>query len=119
MHKKRILYVDDEEINLLLFEANLSNEYDVILAASANDALKIIETDKNLDVVISDMKMPFMNGVAFIEKAKLVLPKAKYYILTGYGMTDEIKEALDKGLILRKFDKPFKINEIVNEIENV
>ncbi len=117
MSKRKILYVDDEQINLLLFEANLKDKFEIILAESAMNALKIIAGNKDIDVVISDMKMPFMNGVAFIEKAKLDLPDAKYYILTGYGMTDEIKEAMDEGLVLKKFDKPFRINEIINEIE--
>ncbi len=114
---KRILYVDDEQINLLLFEANLKNTFEIITAESGNDALKVIIENKNIDVVISDMKMPFMNGVEFIKKAKLELPNAQYYILTGYGMTDEIKNALNTGLILKKFDKPFNISEIINEIE--
>ncbi len=117
MSKRKILYVDDEQINLLLFEANLKDKFEIILAESAMNALKIIAGNKDIDVVISDMKMPFMNGVAFIKKAKFELPGAKYYILTGYGMTDEIKEAIDEGIILRKFDKPFKINEIISEIE--
>jgi DNA-binding NtrC family response regulator len=114
---KKILYVDDEQINLLLFEANLKGKFEIITAESGNDALEVIANNKNIDVVISDMKMPFMNGVEFIKKAKSELPKAGYYILTGYGMTDEIKDALDKGLILKKFDKPFEICEIINEIE--
>ncbi len=114
---KRVLYVDDEQINLLLFEANLKDKFEIITAESGNDALKVIIENKNIDVVISDMKMPFMNGVEFIKKAKLELPNAQYYILTGYGMTDEIKDALDSGLILKKFDKPFNIIEIFNEIE--
>ncbi len=117
MSKRKILYVDDEQINLLLFEANLKDKFEIILAESAMNALKIIADNKDIDVVISDMKMPFMNGVAFIKKAKLELPDAKYYILTGYGMTDEIREAIDKGLVLKKFDKPFRINEITYEIE--
>lgn len=115
--RKRILYVDDEKMNLLLFEANLKDKFEIVTAEGAIEALKIIEEKNNFEVVISDMKMPLMNGVEFIKNAKLKLQNARYYILTGYGMTDEIKNALNNNLILKKLDKPLNISEILTEIE--
>jgi YesN/AraC family two-component response regulator len=58
------------------------------------------------------MKMPGMNGVEFIRKAKQEYPYISYYILTGFDITEEIAEALREGLINKYFRKPFNIREI-------
>lgn len=118
-NKIKIMYVDDEEMNLLLFELNFNRKYEVITAESGISALKLLEEHVNTVLVISDMKMPTMTGVEFIKQAKVKFPKIKFYILTGYDITDEIQEALDTNLILRYFRKPFNFNEIDNEIKLV
>ena len=117
MNKRKLLYVDDEHLNLMLFEANLKSIFDVIIAENGVQGLELINKNTDINIVISDMRMPEMNGIEFIKKAKDYLPNANYYILTGYGMTSEIKEALDNQLILKKFNKPFDINEVINELQ--
>ncbi|MDA3867257.1 MAG: response regulator [Salinivirgaceae bacterium] len=119
MNKPTILYVDDESVNLELFEANLEDKYTVLTADNAITGLDIISKHNNLKVVISDMKMPQMNGIEFIKKATLISPKAIFYILTGFDITDEIKRALDTELIQKYFRKPFNMNEISSEISRV
>ncbi len=114
--KPKILYVDDEFLNLQLFEINLRTKYHVLTAESATKGLEILDNNKDIVVVISDMKMPIMNGLEFIAIAKEKYPSISYYILTGYDITDEIQEALNKGLILKYFRKPFDINEIDRSI---
>jgi DNA-binding NtrC family response regulator len=114
--KVKIMYVDDEEINLQLFEMNFNKKYEVITAISGISALNLLEEHLDTIIVISDMKMPIMTGIEFIQKAKLKYPDIKYYILTGYDFTDEIQEALDAKLIMSHFRKPFEINEIDNTI---
>ena len=110
--KTKILYVDDEDMNLQLFEANLYEEYDVLTAIDGLKGLEILEKNPDILVVISDMKMPYMNGVEFIEKAKEKYPYMKFYILTGFEITDEIQGAIDTKLILDYFKKPFDMNMI-------
>jgi response regulator RpfG family c-di-GMP phosphodiesterase len=119
MDKPSVLYVDDETINLELFQLNLENRYHVLLAANGMEGLSILQNEKDVQVVISDMKMPKMNGIEFISKAKVSHPSIKYYILTGYDVTNEIQEALDKGLILKCFRKPFNMNDIDAEIKKI
>ncbi len=120
MKKKRtILYVDDEEINLLLFEINFKEKYNVIGADSPAKGLLILKSNHDISVVISDMRMPNMNGIQFIKKAKKKFPKICYFILTGYDITDEISDALDSKLIVFYFKKPFNMKEIDNSIEKV
>lgn len=117
--KIKIMYVDDEKMNLLLFELNFNRKYEVITAESGESALKLLETHVDTKVVISDMKMPIMTGVEFIQKAKVKYPDMKFYILTGYDITEEIQEALDANLILNYFRKPFDFNKIDGAIREV
>ena len=118
-HKLKIMYVDDEELNLKLFELNFNKRYEVITAECGITALNLLEKHLDTKFVISDMKMPRITGLEFIQKAKIKYPDIKYCILSGYNMTHEIQEALDTKLILKYFRKPFDVNEIDNTIKSV
>lgn len=111
-----VLYVDDEPINLFLFSQIFEKKYKVITAESGYTGLNIIEKNPNIDVVISDMKMPGMNGIEFIQKAKELYSNIHYYILTSYDITPEIDTALRTGLIDKYFQKPFNLQEIESTI---
>lgn len=111
-----ILYVDDEPINLLLFERMFNKKYNVITAESGVEGLELLKEKPEIELVISDMKMPHMNGIEFIAQARRLCPEIQYYILTGYEVTTPIQEALNSGLILKYFRKPFNMHEIDNTI---
>lgn len=111
-----ILYVDDEPINLFLFSQIFKKKYSIITAESGYSGLNIIEKNPNIDVVISDMKMPGMNGIEFIQRAKELYSNIHYYILTSYDITPEIDNALKTGLIDKYFQKPFNLHEIESAI---
>lgn len=111
-NKIEILYVDDESINRQLFDINFSREYNVFIASDGFLGFNVLEKKPNILVVISDMKMPNMTGIEFIIKAKQYYPEKKYFILTGFEITDEIRNAIETGLILNYFRKPFNIKEI-------
>jgi two-component system response regulator (stage 0 sporulation protein F) len=115
--KSTLLYVDDEALNLLLFKMNFEKFYIVITCESGKEALEKIKQDSSIRVVISDMKMPHMNGIEFIQKAREFAPGLFYYILTGFEITDEIQEALDNDLIRKYFQKPFNVKEITQEVD--
>ena len=110
--KRTILYVDDEEINLMLFEINFKEKFNVIIADSGSGGLRILEKLPDITIVISDMKMPGMNGIEFIKKAKKLYPNVVYFILTGFEITNEISSALKNKLINDYFKKPFNMREI-------
>ena len=116
--KAKILYVDDEPINLTFFEINFSAKYKVYTALDGFKGLDLLDKELDIFLIISDMKMPGMNGIEFIKKAKEKYPSKKYYILTGFEITKEIQEALDTKLILKYFRKPFNIKEIGSVIED-
>ncbi|MEP0985837.1 response regulator [Ekhidna sp.] len=111
--KPAILYIDDEEANLLLFRISFEGEREVLLANSPEEGLKkLAEHRERIRAVISDMHMPKMNGVQFIEKAQETVNDIPYYILSGYAYNDEIDEALKENKIEKFFTKPFDQAEI-------
>lgn len=118
-NEPKILYVDDEEINLQLFEINFEIKYNVLTAISGFDAFDLLKVNENIRIVICDMKMPKMNGVEFIKIAKLKYPQIVFCILTGYEITDDIKDLLNTGLILKYFKKPMDIFDIDSTIETI
>jgi two-component system, response regulator, stage 0 sporulation protein F len=116
-NKYTILYIDDEPVNLQLFEINLSEKFNVITAISGSEGLNILEDRPDISVVVSDMKMPRMNGIEFITCAHQKYPDIKYFILTGFDLTSEIIEALNQKLIVKYFCKPLKVKEIISTID--
>lgn len=117
--KIKVIYVDDEEVNLTLFEMNFSDNYTILLGFSGFEGLQLLDDNPETKIIFSDMKMPNMTGIEFIQKAKAKYPDKIFYILTGFEITDEIKKALDDGLIHQYFKKPFNLKEIEKAISVV
>ena len=112
------LYVDDEPINLMLMETLFRKRFNIITARSASEGFEKLELNSDITIVISDMRMSKMNGLSFIKEAKMRFPEIKYYILTGYEVTEEIEDALRNGTINSYFKKPFQMKEIEEVLMN-
>ncbi len=112
----KVLYVDDEPINLKLFELNFNSTFGVVTASSGFEGIEVLEKDSSITVVVSDMRMPRMDGIEFIAKAKSMFPHIYFFILTGFDITEEIAEALDSNLINKYFRKPLNFREIEKSI---
>ena len=119
MHKPTILYVDDELMNLKAFAINLDRSYHIIMAEDGVRGLEMLEMNRHISIVVSDMRMPKMDGLEFIRRARALFPDKSYYLLTGYGLNEEIQSALDQGLIKKYFSKPFCLREIEAEFEEL
>jgi response regulator RpfG family c-di-GMP phosphodiesterase len=117
--KKKVLYVDDEPINLKVFQMSFQKQFDVVIADSGNAGLQKLKEDPEIAVVISDMKMPEMNGIEFIRLAKNEFPENFYFVLTAFDINAEITEALKQGLIYNHFQKPFNKRELEELISQV
>jgi two-component system NtrC family response regulator len=106
-----ILIVDDEKNYLLVLEDLLSEEgYEVITAESAGEGLALAESHE-LDVVLTDMKMPGMDGMAFMERLHAIRPDMPVVMMTAFGTVEKAVEAMRKGA----FDyilKPFENEEL-------
>lgn len=111
-----ILVVDDEAMIRNLLEKILTKEgYKIILAKDGQEALDIINT-KKVDIVISDMKMPRMNGLDLLKTLKRDRPEIGVVIMTGYGDTYTVKDALLLGAD-EYITKPFKSYEMLMIVE--
>lgn len=109
--KITILYVDDEENNLISFKANFRLKYKVFIAISGDEALKIL--DKNpVDVIITDQRMPQMTGVQFLEKVLEKHPDPMRILLTGYADMSAVVDAVNKGKIFHYLTKPWNEEEL-------
>ena len=84
MELPSILYVDDETINLELLQLTFMNDFQVITASSAQEGLDLLEKHPGIHVVVSDLKMPVMNGLDFIKIVKQQYPSKVCMLLTGY-----------------------------------
>jgi response regulator RpfG family c-di-GMP phosphodiesterase len=112
----KVLYIDDDPLQLQLFQLRYSNIFKVKVAEFAQNGLEILKNNKSIDVVISDFDMPFMNGLEFIEKARKIKNDIPFFILSCSLKTDEIREALKNKLINNFLRKPLSRDEILNEI---
>lgn len=106
-----VLIVDDEKNYLIILEALLSSEgYEIITEDSAINALRLIK-EENLDLIVTDMKMPRVSGMTLLEEAKKVDPDLPVIIMTAYGTIEMAVEAMKK----RAYDyitKPFRNEEL-------
>jgi two-component system response regulator (stage 0 sporulation protein F) len=117
MEKISVLNVDDEPINRMLFKSIFKNKYNVLTAESGLSGLEVLRNNADIDVVISDMRMPEMNGIEFIRKARQLYPGIFYFMLTGFDITPEIQKALETGLLCKCFRKPLDVKEIDEAIQ--
>ncbi|HEX8948321.1 MAG TPA: endopeptidase La [Dissulfurispiraceae bacterium] len=109
--KPRVLVADDEEITRKNLAHILSKEdYTVVCAADGRDALGKLETGE-FDVVITDLKMPRVDGMEVLSKIRLLHPDAKVVIITGYATVPSAVEAIQKGAF-HYIAKPFKLDEV-------
>ena len=102
-----ILIVDDEKNYLTILTAILEEEgFEVLTALSGQEALDIRKTS-DVDLVLTDMKMPAMDGIELLEHIKAVDPELPVVMMTAHGTVDKAVEAMQKGAysyILKPFD---------------
>jgi len=113
--RAKILIVDDEErLRLSLAEALELEGYTVATAADALEALEVIKT-LPFDLLLTDLVMPSMDGLTFLEKARQLLPEAVFIFMTGYATVESAVRAL-KGGAYDYLLKPFKLEELFHVV---
>ncbi len=109
-----VLIVDDEKNYLVVIGAFLSGEgYETLTADSAQRALEIVETT-DLDLVLTDMKMPTMDGIELLKRIKQKVPDLPVVMMTAYGTVEKAVEAMQLGAF-NFILKPFQ-NETLKQV---
>ena len=111
------MYVDDEEQNLISFNAALRREYTIFTALSGKEGIEILNKN-NIQLIITDQRMPHMTGVEFLENILPEHPDIITMVLTGYSDVEAIIKAINSGRVFRYITKPWDINELTTAIEN-
>ena len=102
-----VLIIDDEKNYLVVLEALLAPEgYEIITADNPGKALSLIK-ELELDLVITDMKMPGISGIAILEETKKINPDIPIIIMTAFGSIEMAVEAMKKHAY-DYIEKPFK-----------
>lgn len=114
--KITVLYVDDEENNLISFKATFRMKYNVLTALSGEEAMKILES-KPVEVIVTDQRMPNMTGVEFLEKVIDRFPDPMRLLLTGYADMSAVVDAVNKGKIFHYLTKPWNEEELDEAIK--
>ena len=111
--KFKILYVDDEDVNLRLFKNTFRRDFEVFIANSAKEGLEILEKNK-INVVITDQRMPEMTGVELLEVVNERfddIPPNRL-IVSGYSVDEDIEKAFNEYKLFRFIAKPWKYEEL-------
>jgi response regulator RpfG family c-di-GMP phosphodiesterase len=115
---EKILIVDDEENILSSIRRQLRGKYDLTTAVSGRAALKILETSKNFSVVISDYKMPEMNGAQLLAEVKARTPDTVRMMLTGQADMNAVVNVINEGSIFRFLTKPCPSELLTKNIDD-
>lgn len=102
----KVLCVDDEPGVLEGLNLTLRRRYDVLTAANGPLGLQRLEENRDVVVILSDMRMPQMDGATFLEKSRAITPDASRILLTGYADLDSAVAAVNLGQVFRFMQKP-------------
>lgn len=117
--KHTILAIDDEENNLSLLKRTLRTNYNVLLASSGEEALDIIEEHGNeISLIVSDQKMPIMEGTEFFQRITEQYPDIVKILLTGHSNIDILIDAINECHLFQYILKPFEPEQLCMIIES-
>lgn len=110
-YNNTVLFVDDEIDVLNAIRRALSDEpFKCVFAASGKEALKILE-DKDISVVVTDMRMPGMDGLTLLKEIREKYPKTVRMVLSGYTQISQVLATVNQGDIFQFIPKPWKMEE--------
>jgi DNA-binding NtrC family response regulator len=119
MQKPKILVIDDDESvrNITAMVLIKMGNFAVLKAPGGREALEILHKE-HVDLILTDMMMPGMNGLQTIEAVQQVWPEIPFIIMTAWSTNGLVKQALEKGATCC-LDKPFDVNHLVSTVNQV
>jgi len=115
--KAKILFVDDEQFILDGIRRQLHAKYDLHVALGGVKGLEILRSGTPFQVIVADMRMPEMDGIEFLNRAKEINPSAILMMLTGNSDRQTAKDAVDLGHVFHFLTKPCSDSELSKAID--
>ena len=109
---EKILLVDDDLNLLSAMQRQLSRSFQVEVASSGQDALEKLAQGGPYAVLLTDLHMPGMNGIALLERAQEVAPDTVRIVLSGHADLERLMQAINEGYIFRFLTKPSRTEEL-------
>ena len=114
-----ILIVDDEINNLQLLKRTFRGKYRIITASNGLEALETLKSNiEDVSLIVSDHKMPIMEGTKFLEEANKIAPDVIKILLTGFSDIEIITDAVNKCNLFQYILKPFNPDELQEVVKN-
>jgi len=114
----RVLCVDDDPLLLAGLVAGLHGRFDVTTAESGREALRLLAAQGPFTVIVSDFRMPGMDGAQFLERAREVAPDAVRILLTGQATLEDAIDVVNQGQIFRFLLKPCPTEVLARNLED-
>jgi serine phosphatase RsbU (regulator of sigma subunit)/FixJ family two-component response regulator len=105
--KIKLMVVDDEPDNLDLLYRTFRRDFQVYKASHARDAIEILDREGEMAVIISDQRMPEMNGTEFLSRTVDRFPDTIRILLTGFTDVEDLVEAINSGQVFKYITKPW------------
>ena len=115
--KTRLFYLDDNEINIELLKINFEDNYEVIGETDPEAAIKYL-SENEVDVILTDQIMPYMDGIEFLENIKDIQPHVARILLTGVVNQEVMLKAINKVNIYRFHEKSDNFDALKLDIDN-
>lgn len=117
--KPSLIYLDDEEINLILFREMFKKDFEIFTTTNPHTAIEHAKTNE-LDFVLTDQLMPIMTGVEFLKtlKSEEVSTQSTKAIISGFTQEGEVDEALETKLIDHFVSKPWSYQNLKDLLLN-
>ncbi|HLO47116.1 MAG TPA: SpoIIE family protein phosphatase [Kamptonema sp.] len=115
--KLKLMVVDDEPDNLDLLYRTFRRDFQVYKADSALSALQVLDEQGEMAVIISDQRMPEMNGTEFLGRTVERFPDTIRILLTGYTDVEDLVEAINAGQVFKYITKPWNPEELKSVIQ--
>lgn len=116
LNENRLLVVDDEDLlRTSLVKLLTLRGYYVLSAPDGNEALRLIKENR-FQLIITDLKMPGMDGMELIQEVQKLSPDTKVVVITAHGEWNTYLEAMGKG-VFEYLNKPFKKDELLTVVK--
>jgi len=115
--KVKILCVDDDESILRGYQLNLRKDFDVHIAKSGESGIEIFKKVGGFSVVLSDMRMPGMNGSEMLSEINKIDPGVINILITGHADFDLARDAVNSGKIFKILTKPCSAEELIKTLK--